>query len=387
MGGTRTAGGPLAPVRRVRAAGLGSLEEFIYEGERTYDTPDAARRVEWIAQAAEHHLATNPYFSRIAAKRGFTVEQLRDTGDLSLVPVLSSGLFKRRDLRSETAGHVKLTMSSGTQGTQSVVPRDQPTMELFVGTVLHGLREFLGASDVREALVLGPPTEAAGDIWFSYVLSLVNLVHDTHFFVRGDDLRTEELVATLSRLDDHVEPALVAPPALLMDALQWMEEHDEAVDLADRNAFVVTAGGWKRRADDAVSRDELTRAVGDRLGVAPARVRDAYNMVELNTVIFECEHHRKHVPPWLAVLVRRPADMSLASPGEVGVLCFLDPTARSYPAFIFCDDLGRLQPDPCPCGRAGDTLTITRRVNTIEQRGCGLRLERYGRNDGASTER
>src|SRR5262249_1300905 len=116
-----------------------------------------------------------------------------------------------------------------------------------------------------------------------------------------------------------------------------------------------------------------------RLGVERSRVRDVFNMVELNTVLFECEASRKHVPPWLHVSARRAADMSVAPAGEVGLLCYLDPTATSYPGFVLSDDLGHIDDAQCPCGRYGETISISRRLTTIEDRGCGLSLDRYGR--------
>jgi len=172
---------------------------------------------------------------------------------------------------------------------------------------------------------------------------------------------------------------VVAPPGLLLDFLAWMEERGERLDLGARDGYVVTAGGWKRREDEAVSRSELSDLVEERLGIQRSRIRDAYNMVELNTLLLECEHGRKHIPPWLVVLARRPADMSVADPGEEGVLSFLDPTAVSYPCFVLSDDLGEVHRGPCECGRAGETLLISRRLDSVEQRGCGLKLERYSR--------
>ncbi len=365
---------------RVRPHDLSSLDEFVYEGVASYDEPlDEGRRLEWLAAAAEHHLQGSTVFARLATHRGFTPEQLLERGDPSLVPLLSSGLFKRRDLTTGSGAAVKLCKSTGTRGTQSIVPRDQRTLERFVGTVVHAMREFIGSTDALEAFVLSPSGEDADDIWFSYVLSLVELLYDTSFFVRDGALQPEALWRALAELDPEVQPAVVAPPGLLLDFLAWMEERGERLDLGARDGYVVTAGGWKRREDEAVSRSELSELVEERLGIQRSRIRDAYNMVELNTLLLECEHGRKHIPPWLVVLARRPADMSVADPGEEGVLSFLDPTAVSYPCFVLSDDLGEVHRGPCECGRDGETLLVSRRLDSVEQRGCGLKLERYSR--------
>jgi long-chain-fatty-acid---luciferin-component ligase len=364
----------------LRAADLTDLDELLYEGTDSYSRPvDEQRRLNWLADAAEHHLTVNPVYARLAAHAGFSVERLRDTGDASLIPVISSGTFKRRSLGSADNGWTRRCLSSGTNGSHSVIPRDERTLERFVGSVLHGLREFHGHTSLRRAFVLGPSADEAGDIWFSYVLTLVNLLYDTDFFVVGGELRLEALWRELSELPADVEPTIVAPPGLLLDFLSWMQAENRRVDLGSRGAFVVTAGGWKRRQADAVERGDLEALIDARLGIDRAHVRDAFNMVELNTVLFECEAARKHVPPWLLVRARRAADLSVAPAGEVGVLSYLDPTPLSYPGFVLSDDLGSVDDSQCPCGRYGDTVVLSRRLNTIEDRGCGLTLDRYGR--------
>jgi long-chain-fatty-acid---luciferin-component ligase len=370
---------PQATSAVIRAGSRDTLDAAIYEGVGHYSSPpDRAAQIGWLAQAAERHIDGSPIYSRLAARQGFTADALRSTGDLSLVPVITASTFKRRTVYSTATGSVRETRSSGTQGTASVVLRDEATLERFIGSVSHGLREFHGESSVREAFVLSPPANEVSDVWFSYVLTLVELVYDTHFFVIEDQLRPDELVAALAMLDESAEPIIVAPPALLADALDWMDASDTRLDLAARSPFVLTAGGWKRRASEEISRPILTSRVEERLGIAGSAVRDVFNMVELNTVLFECEHHAKHVPPWLAVLVRRPRDLTLASSGELGIVSFLDPTATSYPAFVLSDDLGAVSDQPCPCGRSGPTLHIERRLARVEERGCGLKLERYG---------
>lgn len=365
--------------RTVRPADFGELEELIYESTDAYAHPvDPASRVEWIASAAEHHLATNTVFGRLANHAHFSPDELRATGDLATVPLLSSGLFKRRDVTSAVEGTLRLCKSSGTRGAQSVVPRDRVTLERFVGTVLHGMREFLGDSELREVLVLGPPPAEAGELWFSYVLTLVELLHDTSFLVRDGQLEADAAYRRLEAFEPGAEPTIVAPPALLFDFLGWMEARDLTLDLSGRNAYVVTAGGWKRRHDESVDRDELTATIVARLGVEPGHVRDVFNMVELNTVLFECELGHKHVPPWLVALARRPSDLGVAEPGEEGLLSFLDPTATSYPSFILSDDFGVVEHERCDCGRHGQTVAINRRLAAIEERGCGLKMARYG---------
>ena len=98
-------------------------------------------------------------------------------------------------------------------------------------------------------------------------------------------------------------------------------------------------------------------------------MRDTFNMVELNTVILECRYHRKHVPPWVHATTRDPRTLSPLPSGVEGVLSYLDPTPVSYPGFVFSDDLGVVfEAVECGCGRLGDVLAISRRIDRVKER-------------------
>jgi long-chain-fatty-acid---luciferin-component ligase len=374
-------------VRRVRAVDFGALDQLIYEGSDGFGGSDlAARRFEWIVSAVQHQLAHSPHFRRLSQRRGFDADRLRSPADYAEVPLLSSGTFKHARVANLDAVALTPCRSSGTRGTESLVLRDRTTMERFVGTMLHMIREFCGHVEVRQGFVIGPPTNEAGDLWFSYVLSLVELLYDTRFFVRDDEFQVDDLYRSLAGLEHEAQPMIVTPPGLLLDFLQWMDERRLRLDLRDRHPYVITTGGWKKRENEAVSREVLEVLAEELLGVPRANFRDAYGMVELNSVVFECEAHGKHPPPWLEVVVRRPRDLSVASPGEEGLLTFLDPTPLSYPGFLASEDLGSLH-DGCACGRPGPTLKVARRLAGIEERGCALKMQRYSRGAAAAGQR
>jgi long-chain-fatty-acid---luciferin-component ligase len=366
----------------VHARDLAPLEAVLYRSRVDFEVNDE-RRLLWLAESLATHIECSAVYRKLAEQQGFSIQRLLDTRDFSTIPVISSGTFKRRRVESKIVGAMKECTSSGTRGTHSIVVRDTPTLERFVGTVVFGIEEFLGHRDERDAFVLGPRAEEAGDLWFSYVLSLLALIYETDFLVAQDVFLHERLYELLNR--PAVEaPLIVGPPSLLHDFLQWLSAKGRRLKLGDRGGQVVTAGGWKRRATEEVNREELTRSCTEWLGIPGRRIRDAFNMVELNTVIQECEHKRKHIPPWLEVIPRRSADLSACVEGEVGILSYLDPTPTSYPGFVLSDDLGTVRREHCECGRSSAVLHLARRLKGIEERGCGLKMDRY-RNQGAQT--
>ena len=182
---------------------ISPLDVALFEGTRGYATRDDATQLAWIREAVEHHLASSPVFQRLAAARGFTAAALAEVSDLARVPLVSSGSFKRRAIAASTPGPHKLCTSSGTGGTKSLVPRDGQTLERYVGGVLHGIREFLGDRERRRALVLGPPPHEVGDLWFTYSLSLAEVLNETAYFVAGGrlDSRAPWLAAGATNLN------------------------------------------------------------------------------------------------------------------------------------------------------------------------------------------
>lgn len=371
------------PLVRVSSDDGDLLDRLLSGSCKSYDRDYASERLEWVKSAVSHHITNCPPYARLAAGSGFSPEQLRVTADLARVPLVPSSLFKKRSIVSTVSGQLLTCKSSGTKGTVSEICRDEPTMERFVAGMLHGAAEFYDRlHDGRRGFVLGPCTDEAGTLWFSYALSLLDLSFDTDFFVRNDEFRVDELESALSELEAGIHPLIVGPPVLLMDFCLWLQSRGRKLNLRERNALVITAGGWKSFSARAIDRAELCELVTDTLGVDPEAVRDIYNMVELNSQLFECEKNRKHVPPWLEVIVRDPSDLNPVGAGEEGVLTFLDPTPTSYPGFIFSDDVGRIDTGRCSCGRIGRTLTIVRRLSKVEERGCALQMGRYSRGEG-----
>ena len=80
-------------------------------------------------------------------------------------------------------GQLRRCTSSGTQGGRSVVNRDRRTLERFLGSVSSTLEILdLDAERPTRFYVLGPDTVEAADLWFSYVLSIVDLIHPAEFY-------------------------------------------------------------------------------------------------------------------------------------------------------------------------------------------------------------
>lgn len=367
---------------------LDVIDDVVYQREDVFELGGvelAELQRTLLRAAVRHHWDNCPAYRRYAALDGWSPEHLDRSGPaeeaLTSIPLLPATVFKGREVLScDPSAVIKVCTSSGTQGSKSRILRDGATLERFLGSIDRGADLSLpDRAAQRRLLVLGPDTEEAADLWFSYVLSIVDLLYPTEFFVTGDRLRLDLFLDAL--LDDTGErPVVIGPPVLVLDVARELRSRGVRPRLGSRGGQVITAGGWKRFLDGALPRPEFEREVAEGFGLdgdGPAPVRDCYNAVELNTVLFECEHRGKHVPAWLHASARDPATMRPLEAGQVGVLAFCDSLPTSYPGFVLTDDLGSVSAEgACPCGRASRVLTIARRVESVEARGCALKMDK-----------
>ncbi len=374
----------------------GGLDHLLYNTAGLLDLSAEQRckiSLEFLARSVRAHFDGCPGYRRLCDAEHFDPRQLACYEDLARIPLVPSVSFKRRMMRSVPEERiVKLCVSSGTQGSRSSVPRDHTTLERFLACTGVLVDELLEPSDYAYLFNLGPDAEAAGDLWLAYVLGAMELRFESSHYVRDGRLRLKELEQGLRAGEGRRQCILVGPPILFLHLLEYLEERGTRIDLGATQSFVVTAGGWKRFSGSAIPRDEFSERVSESLGLDASSVRDAYNMVELNTVLLECDHRQKHVPPWLVASARDASTLDPLPEGHEGLLAFLDSTADSYPGFVLSDDFGGVRTDPCVCGRTAPRVHFARRVESAEARGCALKMDRdvvvdTGDNGGADAVR
>jgi long-chain-fatty-acid---luciferin-component ligase len=333
-----------------------------------------------LRAALEWHLRTGTPYAGYAARLDFGLDLLASPGALDRVPVIPSMLFKRAGVavKHPESGSTLLTTSSGTQGGISQIPRDDLTLRRFFASIGNLSNEMLEIENPSlRVFNLGPDVKEAPHLWIAYVMAGVSamLPHGRHY-VEGDTFLLEELLRDLRKLEGE-RIVVIGPPPILHDLSRAMAARDQRASVAP-DSVITTIGGWKRRAGERIERGRFNAGLAEVFGLSPAQVRDTFNMVELNTVLMECREQRFHVPPWLYVRARSPATLAVLPPGESGVLGYLDPTARSYPGFILSDDLGTVEESAsCACGRRSDIVRLERRLNTMESRGCALKMDAF----------
>jgi len=370
-----------------------SLPEVPEIDRLIFQTPDCFRlpreqisqlRPRLVRQAARFHRDRCPEYGSFLRQLGFDPDGIVDERDLDQVPQFPASVYKRRPVASVPQAAVVQTFhSSGTSGRVSSVPRDEATLQRLLGSIRAGLEmlePLTGEGDPEDNVVLlnlGPPRSAAGSVWFSYVMTLVEILAPTHHYGTATTVRYAEAADDLSSiLATGRRAGVIGSPLAVRRLAEYCLANNRTVAGGDA-VFVMTGGGWKQPTGEELSRAELDTLLMKAFGVHdPSQLRDAFNQVELNSVLLECEHRRKHVPPWLYAVTRDPRDLTSLPYGTAGLLSFVDPTAGSFPCFVLSDDIGVVHDATCPCGRTTETVEISRRVRRSQELGCALQTER-----------
>lgn len=353
------------------------LDYSIFSGE-SLDLPlneQISMQETFVRAAFEKHLNGCSEYARYVEQLNFDYSNYK----LSDIPVIPVSTFKEKTLLSVNPGEVeKWSLSSGTRGTQSRVGRDQKSLERLLGSIQTGM-EMLGSwhEDEVNVVHLGPDREEAGDIWFLYVMSLIELIQPTDHLVRNGTFKSQHAIDTILDLMESSDSDIivVGAPFMVVELMNLIERNNIIIN-GNNRLMVVTAGGWKRHKGLEVTRDSFNEKVCQKFGLnSTEQVRDIFNQVELNTAFVECSAHRMHVPPWVYATTRDPDNLEVQEPGKLGLLSYLDASASSYPAFIVTDDVGHVQHGACPCGREGVTMKVVRRLKRAVSRGCSIAID------------
>lgn len=334
-----------------------------------------------LGDAFRYHFDRNAFFRAQCDAEGVSPERVVSRADLPKIPLLPVSMFKRPDahvLLTAALTDIELEIrSTGTGGVPSVARRDTETVTRAVTGIFGSYRDFFALSK-GAGLFLCPSTAETPEMGMVKVFNLLNGVFDDHvYLVKDYAFDPDEALEYLKKWDGEMTRHIVGPPFLINRLLRYLELEEIEVKL-DPESMVITLGGWKRYTGESISREDFDGKIERYLGVAPDRIRDMYGMIESNMLAVECEHHRKHVPPWCYVSIRDVTDPSVELPaGQTGGIAILDALNTAYPGFLLSDDVGEVDESPCPCGRTGQTVSFRRRRQGAELGCCAVSIEKF----------
>jgi hypothetical protein len=258
----------------------------------------------------------------------------------------------------ERAG-VVVTMSSGTSGRPSFIPRDAATSaalrnngrcysNLAWGGYADGIPDF-------DALLVTKPNQLNG--LNSVAAGLAGLA--TRSLYLSIESEPGQPVQTLTSAIELIESAhrehrrllVFGAPSAMAQLCAATLQGGRSIRLPD-DAMVVTGGGWKSGSAE-IHRDDFSELLFDAMGVTAAQTLDVYGLSECNAYMLRCARGRYHVPPVLEVSIVDENLHAMSGADETGLIALLDPFAFSYPGFLLTGDWGRLVTSTCGCGLDG----------------------------------
>lgn len=261
--------------------------------------------------------------------------------------------------RMQDAG-VFVTVSSGTSGRPSLIPRDAATMAALrnngrcYSTMAWG--DYVGGKPDFDCLLVTSPSGAHG--LHAVATGLAHIAGRSLFIpdADGSERPFEEVLAAAAELVEMVHRderrlLVFGAPAAVARLCAALLEAGRRLPLPD-DALLVTGGGWKG-GWAGIGPGDFPRLLQDALGLTAAQTMDVYGLSECNAYLLRCADGRYHVPPVLEVAVVDEDLRARAGAEVTGLIALLDPFAFSYPGFLLTGDWGRLVRTTCPCGLDG----------------------------------
>ncbi len=306
---------------------------------------------------------------RFCERRGRTPGTLRDWREIPPVP---TGAFKEVALRCFPPEQTLRTFRTSGTSASGRGELHLDTLALYDASLLPAFRRHLLPEGGRlRLLFLAPAPEEARDSSLSYMFGAGHGAlgaPGSDFFVRDGRLETARLRAALTGAD---APLAVCGAAFafvhLLDAL----ERDGARLRLPPGSRVFETGGFKGRSRE-LGRDALYAAIGERLGVEPARIVNQYGMTELGSQFYDSvlrhpgEPRRKLAPPWTRVRILDPETGADSANGRTGSIAICDLANTGSVLAVQTADLGR---------RVGDGFEVLGREPGAEARGCSLAVD------------
>jgi hypothetical protein len=336
-----------------------------------YSPRDDAAFLAEMQALSDHHLAGCQSYRRIWP-------EFEHADSLADLPWLHVGLFKHLDMKTDVGEgrHLRTLLSSATSsGNPSRITLDSRSSVFQSQSTLAILQDFIG-NEKQPLCILDSPAALRGgrnvSARIAAAMSLKPMASQLHFLL-GDsaDPATVNWNELLAAIDGH--PAFMVYGFTWILWLAWAEQlfpEEVRQAIAGKRITFVHSGGWKKLEDRKVSLDLFNARLKEGLDPA-SQVIDFYGLVEQVGIIYPlCPCGYRVAPAWADVLVRDPVSGECLE-SDVGQLQLMNAISWGAPYHnVLTEDLGRLIPGGCDCGRAGTVFELIGRVPKSEVRGC-----------------
>lgn len=335
-----------------------------------------------LGEAIRKHAEGNVLYAAFLRRKGFDFHAPLTPEKLVDVPFLPVQVFKAlgAQLRVVPEDQIRMALSSSaTSGQPSTVLVDQITARRQARCMGKVLSDVIGTSR-RPFLILDTDPAAlrltqnarsvAVRAYLTFASRATYLMEENS---AGLSLREDLFSKTVAELNPDIPVVLFGFTYILYDSLIRLALNQGLHFPLPQGSILLHIGGWKKLEAEKISRDLFIEHASNIFDVHPTHVVDVYGFTEQMGLNYpDCPCGWKHTPVASRVIVRHPVNHEPLPPGENGVLEFLTPLPHSYPgAAVLTDDIGVINPAPCPFHRGGTRFQVLGRMQKAEARGCG----------------
>jgi len=326
-----------------------------------------------------------PVLKALYKAEGFDPASVKTERDIEKIPFVFVAALKERDLTTLPYSKIVLELkSSGTSGQRSRMQLDKGSL-MRVRRMAWQVFEGLGLTDLERAhdyICFTYDPEVAKDLgtaWTDKLLSGFTKKGEIFYTFRWSKAKNDfyfdidGAVLAMKKFEDAGGLVrLVGFPAFALKLTEEFKKRFGRYPKLNPGSSVVTGGGWKTLADEAMDKKVYRRILADNLGVPVENVRDLFGMVEHGVPYVDCKLGNFHVPNYGRIIVRHPGTLEPLGYNEPGLLQFITPYLTSYPSLsVLSSDFGLLRPK-CACGLPGPVLEIKGRAGVTKLKGCAI---------------
>lgn len=326
-----------------------------------------------------------PVLKALYKAEGFNPASVKTERDIEKIPFIFVSALKERDLTTLPYSKIALELkSSGTSGQRSRMQLDKGSL-MRVRRMAWQVFEGLGLTDLERAhdyICFTYDPEVAKDLGTAWTDKLL-----TGFTKKGEIFYTfrwskekndfyfdiDGAVLAMKKFEDAGSLVrLVGFPAFALKLTEEFKKRYGRCPKLNPGSSVVTGGGWKTLADEAMDKKIYRGILADNLGIPVENVRDLFGMVEHGVPYVDCRLGNFHVPNYGRIIARHPGTLEPLGYNKTGLLQFITPYLTSYPSLsVLSSDFGLLRPK-CACGLPGPVMEIKGRAGVQKLKGCAI---------------
>jgi hypothetical protein len=326
-----------------------------------------------------------PVLKALYAAEKFSPASVRTERDIANIPFIFVAALKERDLTTLPYSKIVLELkSSGTSGQRSRMQLDRGSL-MRVRRMAWKVFEGLGLTDSSRAhdyICFTYDPEVAKDLgtaWTDKLLSGFTKKGEIFYTFRWSKAKNDfyfDIDGAVSAMKKFEAAGslvrLVGFPAFALKLTEEFKKRFGRYPRLNPGSSVVTGGGWKTLADEAMDKKVYRKVLADNLGVPVENVRDLFGMVEHGVPYVDCRLGNFHVPNYGRIIARHPGTLAPLGFNETGLLQFITPYLTSYPSLsVLSSDFGLVRPK-CSCGLPGPVLEIKGRAGVTKLKGCAI---------------